>query len=332
MIYTRSLPPLVAVIWSGFFNFLGVITSSGLVAYAIVSLLPVELILQAGSSAGYAMIFALLIAAIIWNLGTWAFGIPNSSSHALIGSILGVGLANQLMAPAGAATSGVQWDQAIKVIKSLLFSPIVGFALSALLLLVLRAVLGRASGLFKAPEGNKPPPPADSRILLVLTCTGVSFFHGSAMTARKVMGLIMLILIGAAPTAYALQPVRSRKATTPHFVPGGERRTRKACSAGPCRRRRRAGHGSPAAARTIARRRAGQSKEVNKPGGCRAPSPSLTRGHRAPGQELRFAIKSSAGERATSNVRNDMYLASDAVRVMGRRSPAGYSARMTRRS
>ena len=96
VIYTRSLPPLVAVMWSGFFNFLGVITSTGLVAYAILSLLPIELILQAGSATGYAMIFALLIAAITWNLATWAFGIPNSSSHALIGSILGVGLANQL--------------------------------------------------------------------------------------------------------------------------------------------------------------------------------------------------------------------------------------------
>ncbi len=101
VIYTHALPPLVAVVWSGTFNFLGVLTSSGAVAYTIVNLLPVELILQVGSGAGYAMIFALLIAAIIWNLGTWALGLPNSSSHALIGSIMGVGLANQFMAPAG---------------------------------------------------------------------------------------------------------------------------------------------------------------------------------------------------------------------------------------
>ena len=99
VIYTHSMPPLVAVVWSGCFNFLGVLVSSGAVAYGIVTLLPVELILQVGSSAGYAMIFSLLLAAIIWNLGTWAMGIPNSSSHALIGSIMGVGLANQLMAP-----------------------------------------------------------------------------------------------------------------------------------------------------------------------------------------------------------------------------------------
>ena len=96
VIYTHSLPPLAAVIWSGFWNFLGVLTSSGAVAFSIVTLLPVELILQAGSGAGYAMIFALLIAAVIWNLGTWAMGLPNSSSHALIGSIMGVGLAIEL--------------------------------------------------------------------------------------------------------------------------------------------------------------------------------------------------------------------------------------------
>src|ERR1700760_382332 len=124
VIYTHSLPPLAAVIWSGAFNFLGVLTSSGAVAFSIVTLLPVELILQVGSGAGYAMIFALLIAAIIWNLGTWAFGIPNSSSHALVGSIMGVGLANQLMAPRGSATSGVDWAQAVNVFEALLFSPV----------------------------------------------------------------------------------------------------------------------------------------------------------------------------------------------------------------
>src|ERR1700749_4112347 len=105
VIYTHSMQPVIAVVWSGFFNFLGVMFSTGAVAYGIITLLPVELILQVGSGAGYAMIFALLIAAIVWNLGTWALGIPNSSSHALIGSVMGVGLANQLMAPAGQAPS-----------------------------------------------------------------------------------------------------------------------------------------------------------------------------------------------------------------------------------
>src|SRR5580698_4962660 len=131
VIYTHSLPAQVAVVWSGVFNFLGVMTSAGLVAFTVVSLLPVELILQVGSSAGYAMVFALLIAAIIWNIGTWYFGIPNSSSHALIGSIIGVGLMNQIMAQAGSGTSGVDWGQATNVFQALLFSPIVGFVASA---------------------------------------------------------------------------------------------------------------------------------------------------------------------------------------------------------
>src|SRR6201984_1576694 len=126
VIYTHSLPAEVAVMWSGFFNFLGVLLSSGLVAFGIVSLLPVELILQVGSSAGFAMVFALLIAAIIWNLGTWWFGLPASSSHTLIGSIIGVGIANALMRGRD-GTSGVDWDQAGNVGKALLFSPVVGF-------------------------------------------------------------------------------------------------------------------------------------------------------------------------------------------------------------
>ena len=111
VIYTHSLPPHVAVVWSGMFNFLGVLVSSGAVAFGIISLLPVELILQVGSSAGFAMVFALLIAAIIWNLGTWWLGLPASSSHTLIGSIIGVGVANALMHGRD-GTSGVDWTQA----------------------------------------------------------------------------------------------------------------------------------------------------------------------------------------------------------------------------
>jgi inorganic phosphate transporter, PiT family len=214
VIYTHSLPPLVAVIWSGVFNFLGVLTSSGAVAFSVVTLLPVELILQVGSGAGYAMIFALLIAAIIWNLGTWALGLPNSSSHALIGSIMGVGIANQLMATDGVATSGVDWNQAVGVFKALGFSPLIGFALSFLLLLAMKAVI-RSKALYVAPEGKKPPP-GPIRALLVLTCTGVSFFHGSN-DGQKGMGLIMLILIGVAPTAYALNRAMP-ESTTPAFI------------------------------------------------------------------------------------------------------------------
>src|SRR6201993_1964468 len=129
VIYTHSMPANLAVIWSGIFNFLGVLTSSGAVAFTVVSLLPVELILQVGSGAGFAMVFALLFAAILWNLGTWYFGLPNSSSHTLIGSIIGVGLANQLTA-VKTGTSGVDWNAAMGVMRGLVFSPIAGFLLA----------------------------------------------------------------------------------------------------------------------------------------------------------------------------------------------------------
>src|SRR6201985_1121861 len=214
VIYTHSLPPVIAVVWSGCWNFIGVLTSSGAVAYTIVTLLPVELILQVGNQAGYAMIFALLLAAIIWNLGTWWLGIPNSSSHALVGSIMGVGLANQLMAPAGQGTSGVDWSQATKVIQALLFSPFVGFVASALLLLAMKALIKNRT-LYEAPKDDSPPP-WWIRGLLILTCTSVSFAHGGN-DGQKGMGLIMLILIGAAPTAYALNRTMP-DSSTPAFV------------------------------------------------------------------------------------------------------------------
>jgi PiT family inorganic phosphate transporter len=201
VIYTHSLSPNLAVVWSGCFNFLGVLVSSGAVAFGIVSLLPVELILQVGSGAGFAMVFALLIAAILWNLGTWYFGLPSSSSHTLIGSIIGVGLMNQLMAVNPSGTSGVDWSQATKIGETLLISPLVGFSVAFLLLSLLKATI-KIPALYKEPEGNKPPP-LWIRGLLILTCTGVSFFHGGN-DGQKGMGLIMLILIGTVPTAYAL--------------------------------------------------------------------------------------------------------------------------------
>jgi inorganic phosphate transporter, PiT family len=199
-IYTHALPAQVAVVWSGCWNLLGVLASTGAVAFGVVSLLPVELILQVGSAAGYAMVFALLISAIIWNLGTWWMGIPASSSHTLIGSIVGVGVANAIIRGQN-GTAGVDWDQVTKVGEALLFSPLFGFALSALLLLAMKAVI-RVPELYTAPTTNKPPSPW-IRGLLILTCTLVSFFHGSN-DGQKGMGLIMLILIGVAPTAYAL--------------------------------------------------------------------------------------------------------------------------------
>jgi len=200
VIYTHTLEPHVAVVWSGLWNFTGVVLSSGAVAFGIVSLLPVELILQVGGRAGFSMVFALLVAAIIWNLGTWWFGLPASSSHTLIGSIIGVGIANQLMS-VKTGTSGVDWAQATNIGKSLLLSPIVGFIFAGLLLMVCRALLPQKE-LYEAPKGAEPPP-FWIRCLLVLTCTGVSFFHGSN-DGQKGMGLIMLILIGTVPTAYAV--------------------------------------------------------------------------------------------------------------------------------
>jgi inorganic phosphate transporter, PiT family len=200
VIYTHSLDPHIAVVWSGMWNFFGVVTSSGAVAFGIVSLLPVELILQVGSSAGFAMVFALLVAAILWNLGTWWLGLPASSSHTLIGSIIGVGIANQLMS-ARTGTSGVDWAQAANIGRSLLLSPIFGFIMASLLLLFMKAII-KEKKLYEAPEGTQPPP-FWIRGLLMLTCTGVSFFHGSN-DGQKGMGLIMLILIGTVPTTYAL--------------------------------------------------------------------------------------------------------------------------------
>jgi PiT family inorganic phosphate transporter len=200
VIYTHSLPAEMAVVWSGAFNFLGVLTSTGAVAFGIVSLLPVELILQVGSSAGFAMVFALLIAAIIWNLGTWWLGLPASSSHTLIGSIIGVGIANALSRGLD-GTSGVDWSKATEIGYALLLSPLVGFVFSALLLLALKFLV-RNPALYDAPKGNQPPP-WWIRGILILTCTGVSFAHGSN-DGQKGMGLIMLILIGTVPTAYAL--------------------------------------------------------------------------------------------------------------------------------
>src|SRR5689334_19491178 len=202
VIYTHSLPAPIAVVWSGMFNLFGVLLSSGAVAFGIVSLLPVELILQVGSSAGFAMVFALLIAAIIWNVGTWYFGLPASSSHTLIGSIMGVGIMNAVL-HGRSGTPGVDWTQATNIAKALLLSPLFGFALAATLLFILKTALVRATpALFKEPVNNQPPP-LWIRSILVLTCSLVSFFHGSN-DGQKGVGLIMLILIGVVPAYFAL--------------------------------------------------------------------------------------------------------------------------------
>jgi PiT family inorganic phosphate transporter len=214
VIYTRSMSAPFAVVWSGVWNFLGVMLSTGAVAYSIIALLPVDLLLNIGSGAGFAMIFALLIAAIGWNLATWYVGLPNSSSHALIGSILGVGLANQLITGGLSGTAGVDWTQAKKVLTGLLLAPMIGFIGAFVLLHVMKRI-ARNPKLYTAPEGDKPPP-MGIRALLIGTCTAVSFAHGGN-DGQKGMGLIMLILIGCAPTAYALNRTAS-PSETPAFV------------------------------------------------------------------------------------------------------------------
>jgi PiT family inorganic phosphate transporter len=202
VIYTHTLKPTPAVVWSGIWNLIGVLTSSGAVAFGIVALLPVELVINIGSSAGFAMVFSLLVSAIVWNLGTWYLGLPASSSHTLIGSILGVGLANALMGPDHSVTDGVNWAKAQEVGLGLLISPVIGFVAAALLLIVLK-ILVRKPELYRAPEG-KTPPPLWIRAILMLTCTGVSFAHGSN-DGQKGMGLIVLILVGILPGTYALK-------------------------------------------------------------------------------------------------------------------------------
>jgi inorganic phosphate transporter, PiT family len=201
VIYTHTLKPTQAVVWSGMWNLIGVLTSTGAVAFGIVALLPVELVINVGSGAGFAMVFALLISSIVWNLGTWYLGLPASSSHTLIGSIVGVGLMNSLMSPDSAFGDGVNWVKVEDTVKALVFSPLIGFVAAALLLLAAKALL-RNPALYQAPKGNEPPP-IWIRALLVLTCTGVSFAHGSN-DGQKGMGLIVLILVGIVPTVFAL--------------------------------------------------------------------------------------------------------------------------------
>ncbi len=202
VIYTHTLKPWMAVVWSGLWNFIGVLTSSGAVAYGVVALLPVEMVLNVGSASEFAMIFSLLIAAIIWNAGTWYLGLPASSSHSLIGAIVGVGLAHSAMTPGLKFGEGVNWHQVENTALALFISPIIGFVGAGVLLLLTKKFIKQPE-LFQAPEGEKPPP-GWVRGLLVLTCTGVSFAHGSN-DGQKGQGLLVLILIGVLPATYALR-------------------------------------------------------------------------------------------------------------------------------
>jgi PiT family inorganic phosphate transporter len=301
VIYTHSLEPNLAVVWSGIWNLVGVLTSSGAVAFGIISLLPVELILQVGTQAGYAMVFALLTAAIAWNLGTWYFGIPNSSSHTLIGSIIGVGLMNQWIAPQHTGTSGVDWGQAIGVLKSLVFSPIIGFLCSALLLLIMKRLIP-APKLYSEPK-NQEPPPMWIRALLISTCTGVSFAHGSN-DGQKGMGLIMLILVGTVPTVYALNHAVSDREVN-EFIAVSQR-TEQAL----------ARYQEPQATAPADPKPALESFIAS---GKLTPStiPALRAIIESIKQQVEtYQSLSRIPTQLTGNVRNDMYLASEALRVI----------------
>jgi PiT family inorganic phosphate transporter len=204
VIYTNSLPPRIAVTLSGIFNFAGVVVSNALggvaVAMGILKLLPVELMVQSGTGAGLAMVLALLIGAILWNVGTWYMGLPASSSHTLIGAILGVGLASSTL-HGHRFGDGVNLAKAVEIGSSLLISPLIGFAGAYGLVWLIRRY-ARNPALNRAPEGGAPPP-RGTRALLVCTSCAVSFAHGQN-DGQKGIGLVMLILMGLAPAGYAL--------------------------------------------------------------------------------------------------------------------------------
>ena len=204
VIYTNSLKPTYAVVWSGICNFTGVLLGGIGVAMGIVNLLPVELLVDQNVYHSVAMVMALLLSAIIWNLGTWYFGLPSSSSHTLIGSILGVGLAFATM-PDNKTGAAVNWEKAIETGYALLLSPLLGFSLAIVLMFVLRRSVPDdvKDALFKEPKKNSLPP-SWIRGILIATCSLVSFFHGSN-DGQKGVGLIMLILIGIVPYHFAVQ-------------------------------------------------------------------------------------------------------------------------------
>ncbi|NWA01666.1 inorganic phosphate transporter [Pseudomonas gingeri] len=308
VIYTHSLPPHFAVVWSGCFNFLGVLLSSGAVAFGIIALLPVELILQVGSSSGFAMIFALLIAAILWNLGTWWLGLPASSSHTLIGSIIGVGVANALMHGRD-GTSGVDWSQVTKIGYALLLSPIVGFAFAALLLVALRLFV-KNRALYKAPKG-KEPPPWWIRGLLILTCTGVSFAHGSN-DGQKGMGLIMLILVGTLPMAYALNRTMPAEQAL-QFAAVAEVTQAALVKAAPL-----PAPADPRPVLTLYIRTKQITPEL-------IPSLASLAGHI--GDEVKgYGSLAKVPAEAMGNVRNDMYLSSETIRMMEKEKVGNFDA------
>ena len=313
VIYTHSLEPNIAVVWSGICNLAGVLASTGTVAFAIITLLPVELILQVSSGAGFAMVFSLLIAAIVWNLSTWWFGLPASSSHTMVGSIIGVGLANQMM-NAHTGTSGVDWEQATKVLKALIISPLVGFTLAALLMLLSKWLI-KFPSLYEAPK-DKQPPPFPIRALMVLTCTGVSFYHGSN-DGQKGMGLIMLILIGTVPTAYALNHAVS-PAEIQDFIAASEQ----------------AGHILDRHVDKSGILGADARAEVTDYIRTKQLQPDTILALRELVEDLNhevalYKVFKSVPAQDQTNVRNDMYVASEALRIMNKNHNPAFTAEET---
>lgn len=200
VIYTNSMKPTVAVVYSGLLNFLGVLTGGIGVAIGIVNLLPMEVLVDSNAYHGISLILAVLISAIIWNIGTWYYGIPASSSHALIGSILGVGLAFYFL-PDSTGGSAVNWDKAKETGLALLISPMAGFVLAIITMFVFKRFI-KNEAIYKEPvPGTKPP--LWIRMLLWTTCGGVSFFHGRN-DGQKGVGLVMMILISLMPTLFSL--------------------------------------------------------------------------------------------------------------------------------
>ncbi len=201
VIYTNSLKPVQAVVWSGVWNFVGVLTGGISVAMGIINILPLSTLLDPDITHSISLVLAILFTAIIWNLGTWYLGIPCSSSHTLIGSIIGAGLGYSFIMHGG-ADDGVNWGEARKIGLSLLISPLVGFGFASLMILILKTFYKPDHVIFGEPPKGAVPP-TWIRAILVLTCTGVSFSHGSN-DGQKGVGLIMLILVSIAPFVFAL--------------------------------------------------------------------------------------------------------------------------------
>ncbi len=301
VIYTNAMPANVAVVWSGFFNFLGVLLSTGAVAFGIVSLLPVELILKVGSNAGFAMVFALLIAAILWNLATWWLGIPSSSSHTLIGSIIGVGVANAMM-HGKSGTAGVDWGKATEIGQALVISPLIGFGVAAALFIAMKLLI-RNKALYQEPKDGVPPPPW-IRALLIFTCTGVSFAHGSN-DGQKGMGLIMLILIGTVPTAYALN--RAVPASYTAEFHSGATAAYAALDGGSA-----PAMTAPAARQAVTTYIANKTYEP-------ATTPALAELVKDIDRQVsEYGSLAKVPAAAVENVRNDMYLASEAIKRLSK--------------